>query len=209
VGANRGDGAGNGTRDVRRRVVADLRDDPAARSRPADRLEPPGALDGELTSTAFGSAVSGNSTRSGRRNRGRPSGAVPSSALAMACSASSSAARRRGSPQTPRARRARAGRRAASTLPNAAWSPRRRAPARVAVSRPTPSRPWSPCTAPAARTRGAAATARRGRRAPEAADSRRFSHAESRHDVLSGRCADDRDLHNDRPIRSVTALNSP
>src|SRR4051812_3658000 len=48
VGVHDRNGTGNGTRNVRRGVVADLRDQAAARPRPADRLQPAGGLDRQL-----------------------------------------------------------------------------------------------------------------------------------------------------------------
>jgi hypothetical protein len=66
-GANRGNGAGNGTRGTRRRVVADLRNETAARPPAADGPFNRQGLHRKLHSTATGSAP-GNRTRPARRN---------------------------------------------------------------------------------------------------------------------------------------------
>jgi hypothetical protein len=66
-GANRGNGAGNGTRGTRRRVVADLPNETAARPPAADGPFNRQGLHRKLHSTATGSAP-GNRTRPARRN---------------------------------------------------------------------------------------------------------------------------------------------
>ena len=82
---------------------ADLTDQAAARPCATDRLQPPRALDRQLDLDRDRRGIPGNSTRFGRRNGRRPSGRSPSWALAIGRSASSSAARSRGSPTPPRA----------------------------------------------------------------------------------------------------------
>ena len=167
-------GTGNRTRHMRRRVVPDLPDQPAARPRAADLLEPAGGLDRELDLDRDRQCGIGGKQHEVRTPQPRPP--VGQLAEPRACDRGAGlelgGAQSRLPPHLATARGAQARPPGAHTAPNAASSRHRPAPGRAARARPTPAPPWSRCTTPAGRRRVATGRAGHSRRAGQGAGRR-------------------------------------